>query len=146
MAPLIREMEARDIPIVAELMSQLMGRAISPGDVQNRLDWVRCSPIDWLYVYEAAGQVLGVLGFRLRDRVEFPGRFGEVSVIVTLAEKRRQGVGQAMMDFAEQLARDHGCEGMFLVCGLKRKDEAHHFYEDLGYQVTGYRFVKLFEQ
>jgi GNAT superfamily N-acetyltransferase len=49
-------------------------------------------------------------------------------VIVTLAETRRQGVGRAMMDFAERLAREHGCEGMFLVSGLKRKDEAHHFF------------------
>ena len=144
MAPLIREMEARDIPAAVELVGQLTGRAISAADMQNRLEWVQCSLIDWLYVCEVKGQVLGLLGFRLREQMESVSRYGEVYLIVIHAGARRQGIGRALMDFAEQLARDKDCIGTWLVSGLKRQDEAHRFYEDLGYQVTGYRFVKLF--
>jgi GNAT superfamily N-acetyltransferase len=89
--------------------------------------------------------VCGVLGFRLRECLERVGRYGEVSVIVTDAGARRCGVGRALMAFAEGLAREHGCLGTWLVSGFGRKDEAHRFYEQLGYTATGYRFVKLLD-
>jgi len=142
---IIREMESRDIAVVCELVRQLTGHEISPADMQNRLDWVRCSPIDWLFVCEADGQVQGWMGFRIRENLERVSRYGEVSVLVTNAESRRQGIGRALMAFAENLAREKGCIGTWLVSGLKREAEAHEFYRHLGYEVTGYRFVKLFD-
>jgi GNAT superfamily N-acetyltransferase len=57
-----------------------------------------------------------------------------------------QLTGRALADFAEQLARAHGCIGTWLVSGLQREQEAHRFYQQLGYAITGYRFVKLFEE
>ncbi|NDJ75661.1 MAG: GNAT family N-acetyltransferase [Chloroflexi bacterium] len=142
----IRPMQPDDIPAVCRLMGQLMGEEMSAADMQSRLDWVNRSPIDWLYVYEDAGQVVGVLGFRLRERLEHPSRHGEISVLVTDAVVRWQGIGRALVAFAEGLAHQHGCAGMFLVSGFKRQDEAHRFYERLGYAPTGYRFVKTFDE
>ncbi len=142
---LIREMEPRDIPAVCRLIPQLTGKSISEPDMQNRLDWVNDSPIDWLYVAEVEGCVVGWMGFRLRERLEAIARFGEISVLVTDSSVRRQGVGRALMDFAEQLAHEKDCIGTWLVSGFARKDEAHRFYEQLGYTTTGYRFVKWFE-
>jgi GNAT superfamily N-acetyltransferase len=46
------------------------------------------------------------------------------------------------MAFAEQLARNRGCKGTWLVSGFGRDEEAHQFYKRLGYEATGYRFVK----
>lgn len=142
---LIREMEPRDIPAACRLIVQLTGRSISEPDMQNRLDWVKASPIDWLYVAEVESGVAGLMGFRLRERLEMVGRFGEISILVTDASARRQGVGRALMDFAEQVAHEKECMGTWLVSGFARKDEAHRFYEQLGYTTTGYRFVKLFD-
>jgi len=34
------------------------------------------------------------------------------------------------MAFAEQLARDRGCKGTWLVSGFGREEEAHAFYEN----------------
>jgi GNAT superfamily N-acetyltransferase len=140
----IREMEPRDIPAACELMRQLSGHSISAEEMQNRLDWVHQSPVDWLYVAESGGQVLGLFGFRLRENFHNISRYGEVSVIVTSAGARHQGIGQAMMTFAEQLAREKGCIGTWLVSGIQREADAHPFYKRLGYEVNGYRFVKLF--
>ncbi len=50
-----------------------------------------------------------------------------------------------MMQYAEKLAREMGCQGTWLVSGFAREEDAHKFYKRLGYQTTGYRFVKLFE-
>lgn len=145
MSRLIREMEPRDAAAVCELMCQLTGQETTVENIQNRLEWVGRSPIDWLYVCEVDGQVLGLLGFRLRENLDRPTRYGEVSVLVVHASARRLGIGQALMDYAEQLAREHDCIGTWLVSGFGRVNEAHRFYESLGYHTTGYRFVKKFE-
>jgi hypothetical protein len=42
----------------------------------------------------------------------------------------------------EQLAKDTGCKGTWLVSGFGREEKAHKFYQSLGYETTGYRFVR----
>lgn len=145
MALKIREMTPEDAPAACSLFGQLTGQLMTPDQMLNRLDMVERSPIDWLYVAEVDGVVRGILGFRLRECLERVERYGEVSVIVTDIEARRQGIGRTLMAFAEERAREHGCMGAWLVSGFGRKDEAHRFYEQLGYTATGYRFVKLFD-
>ena len=86
----------------------------------------------------------GLLGVRLRERLEHPSRYGEIYVIVVDAEVRRQGIGRMLVDYAEDFARQQDCIGTWLVSGFKRQEEAHRFYQDLGYEITGYRFVKEF--
>lgn len=143
--PTIRSLTAADIPAVLPLLHQLAGQAMTPEGMQSRLDFVARSPFDWLFACEVAGQVCGVLGLRLRERLEVVGRDLEVYLIVTDQQVRRQGVGRALMAFAEQFAQAHDCGRVFLVSGLKRKDEAHRFYAQLGYEITGYRFVKALD-
>lgn len=142
---IIREMKACDIPAVCDLIPQLSGHTLTVDEMQNRLDMVENSPIDWLYVAEVEGQVKGLMGFRLRENIGQVSRFGEISLLVTDATARRLGIGKALVDFAEHLAREKDCIGTWLVSGFSRKEEAHVFYEKLGYATTGYRFVKLFE-
>lgn len=142
MGVVIREMTAGDIPAACELMQQLTGHPITLEGMQSRLDFVAYSPFDWLYVAVLDGVVCGILGFRLREKLEAVGRHGEISVLVTDARFRRRGVGQALMAFAEELAFQHGCDSTWLVSGLARTEDAHPFYKDLGYAITGYRFVK----
>ncbi|UCC16548.1 MAG: hypothetical protein JSU58_09295 [Dehalococcoidales bacterium] len=49
-----------------------------------------------------------------------------------------------MMDYTDKLARELGYKGMWLVSGFAREEEAHTFYERLGYEVNGDRFVRPF--
>ena len=48
------------------------------------------------------------------------------------------------MEYAEQLAHEKGCIGTWLVSGFGREERAHAFYKELGYTITGSRFVKHF--
>jgi GNAT superfamily N-acetyltransferase len=141
----IRPMEPRDADAVRVLMRQLCGHAMTRAEMLDRLDFVAASPVDWLVVCEIEGEVVGALSFRLRERIEQPGCYGEIYALVVDANARRQGVGRALMDYAEDLACQHGCIGTWLVSGFKRQDEAHQFYTELGYDITGYRFVKMFD-
>lgn len=137
----IRHAEPRDIPRLSQLMSELCGHPISATEAAERLAMVQHSPIDQLFVFEQDDEVKGLLGFRLRENIEECSRYGEISVIVIDPLARRQGVGQALIAHAETLAEHYGCKGTWLVSGLAR-EEAHAFYQQLGYQINGYRFIK----
>ncbi|MGH0598240.1 GNAT family N-acetyltransferase [Bacillus mycoides] len=139
----IREATIDDIDPLCSLTKELKGSSISNEDMNNRLQFVKMSPFDFLYVYEEENTIFGLLGFRIRENLEDVTRYGEISIISVDSTIRRKGIGQVLMDYAEQLAKEHNCIGTWLVSGMNRK-EAHPFYEKLGYEVNGYRFVKHF--
>ncbi|WP_027086964.1 GNAT family N-acetyltransferase [Cohnella panacarvi] len=138
----IREAMNPDTPSLRELMHELSGAPISTDDMQNRLDMVRSSTSDSIFVFEQSGEVQGVLVFRIRENVREVSRYGEICIVVVRSDAKRRGIGKALMAFAENKARDLGCLGTYLISGFGRKDEAHRFYLELGYEITGYRFVK----
>jgi ribosomal protein S18 acetylase RimI-like enzyme len=146
MSTLIRHIKEKDLFEVCNLMFELTGHEISERDMKNRMDFVRSSNIDDLYVCEVDGKVQGVLGFRIRENIEEVSRFGEISVIVASSCSRRLGIGKAMMEYAEMLAKEKGCIGTWLVTDLDREEEAHRFYKSLGYKINGYRFIKPFKE
>jgi hypothetical protein len=87
----IRAMEPRAVAPVSRLMSQLTRSDVTPAMTLNRLEWVNNSPVDWLYVAECDGTVAGALGFRLRENIERPTRYGEISALVVDDQVRRRG-------------------------------------------------------
>jgi len=123
-------------------MSLLAGHPVSAEEMRDRLALVNASPIDELFVIEVDESVRGLLGFRIRENLEESSRFGEISTIVIDPEFRGFGLGRSLLEHADKLARDRHCIGTWLVSGFGREQEAHKFYKHLGYQVTGYRFVK----
>ena len=141
----IRKAELSDIEDVRTLMALLTGHEMSVEEAEARLHMIDKSPIEELFVLEAQTKIKGLLGFRIRENLEESSRYGEISVIVTDPHSRRSGFGRALMEFAQKRAREKGCKGTWLVSGFGREEEAHKFYSELGYKITGYRFVRLFE-
>jgi GNAT superfamily N-acetyltransferase len=139
---MIREFEYKDKSDIQRLFAILAGTTISDSDLINRLDYIKTSTIDSLYVYELNNTVIGLLGFRIRENLEENSRYGEISVIVVDTDCQNQGIGKQLINFAEQLAKDLNCKGTWLVSGFGREEKAHQFYKSLGYDSTGYRFVK----
>ncbi len=140
----MRKAGVGDIEVLCDLMTDLAGHTLSREGMLDRLEHVEKSDIDFLFVCEEDDGILGLLGFRLRVNLEEVSKFGEISAIVVRPESRKRGVGRYMMDYADNLARDMGCKGMWLVSGFAREEEAHKFYKRLGYEVNGYRFVRPF--
>jgi GNAT superfamily N-acetyltransferase len=141
---MIRLATLSDTKAVKDLFQELIGHPLSDEDVINRITYVQHSPIDSLFVYELDNKIIGLLAFRIRENIEENSRFGEVSVIVVKSESRKKGIGKKLMEYAEQLARNNGCIGTWLVSGFGREEQAHPFYKELGYKITGCRFVKHF--
>lgn len=139
---MIRKAEIEDIESIQYLIQELTGHDISNLDVINRLEYIDSSMIDTLYVYEEHQKVVGLLGFRIRENIEENSRFGEISLIAVDHNSRKHGIGKHLMEYAEKLAEKSNCIGTWLVSGFGREEQAHSFYKALGYETTGYRFVK----
>lgn len=54
-------------------------------------------------------------------------------------EKQGKGIGRAMMNFAENLARDRGYKAL----NMHARKHAIGFYEKMGYQVTSQEFTEV---
>ncbi len=123
----IREATIDDIDALCSLTKELKGSSISYEDMNNRLQFVQMSPFDFLYVYEEEEAIFGLLGFRIRENLEDVTRYGEISIISVDSNIRRKGIGQVLMDYAEQLAKKHNCIGTWLVSGTKKSRSSSFF-------------------
>ena len=141
----IRQASKEDAAQLAILMGQLTGNSVTESDMINRLEYVSKTFLEELYVYDYNGTILGILGFRIRECIEEVNRFGEVSILVTDEAHHNHGIGRTLIDFAENHAREAGCNGTWLISGLGREEAAHSFYKKMGYQITGYLFEKVKE-
>lgn len=86
-----------------------------------------------------AGAPVAVAGFRLGENLAW-GRFLYVDDLVTLAARRSQGHGAALLAWLRDYAARAGCRQFHLDSGLQRQD-AHRFYEREGMTKASYHFV-----
>lgn len=63
-----------------------------------------------------------------------------VEDVIVSPPAQRQGVGRAMMQQAMELARASGCYKLMLSSSF-RHEEAHRFYDRLGFQRHGFSFT-----
>ncbi len=82
----------------------------------------------------ADGQIGGWIGVFVYRSVEAEAR-AEVSGLVVDAASRSQGIGQQLLDRAEQWAREKRCRAIGLRTNVVR-ERAHAFYERQGYEHT----------
>ncbi len=75
---------------------------------------------------EDAGEVKALGGFRMFEMLA-RGRFMYVDDLVTNADDRSKGYGDAMLDWLAEYAKTHGCEYLNLDSGVHRFG-AHRFY------------------
>ena len=99
-----------------------------------------------LYVAEQDGQIVGSFALLVMDNL---GHLGAPSAIVEDVvvdpALHGRGVGQAMMRFAQARAREKGCYKLVLSSNAKR-ERAHAFYEQLGFERHGYSFRVTFAE
>ncbi|HYD52377.1 MAG TPA: GNAT family N-acetyltransferase [Gemmatimonadaceae bacterium] len=129
-----------DAPAMAALLDQL-GYPTTVADTEARLARLTESAADHVLVAERAS--VGVTGLVVLHRAPVLHRTGDVGIIMALVvdERRRgEGVGERLVRWAAALARDHGCAAL-QVTTHHRRDGAHRFYERLGFEHTGRRYV-----
>ncbi len=128
---------------IARLSAQL-GYASSPQEVQRRLGRIEGGPNNAAYVAVGAdGQIIGWVHVHTSHLLESDPE-AEIGGLVVDEACRGSGVGNLLMQRAEQWARERGLGSVYLRSNIIRK-EAHEFYKRLGYSVvkTQYAFRKF---
>lgn len=126
----------------AELMAEFSEVRLTARQVDSRFRLIANGPGQSLAVATVNGFVVGLVGFRLRHNLESASHYGEISAIVVDPGWRNRGVGRALLEYAETLARRRKCVGLWLVSGFGREENAHKFHDRAGFSRTGVRFVK----
>jgi len=140
-AATFRPAAAADSAAVAGLMTDL-GYPTTVGQMQARLEHLLDHPDYHAIVAEDGGRVVGLVGLGRGWYFEKDGGYVRVLALVVEAKRRGSGVGSALLRAGEAWAAEQGAGAVVLNSGEQRRD-AHLFYQRMGYEGTGVRFVKL---
>ncbi|HEX6270740.1 MAG TPA: GNAT family N-acetyltransferase [Anaerolineales bacterium] len=99
-----------------------------------------------IYIAEVHGEAVGYILCKLVERAEnpftFAMRFLLVDQLSVRPEARRQGVGRALMNQAEMLAKELAVQKIQLD-SWDFNTGAHSFFESLGFQKFNFRFWRV---
>ena len=136
----IRAAEAADAEVLAELMTQL-GYETRASEMQMRMEPILANKNYATFVAISEGKVCGMIGTFTYPSYEHNDSGGRILALVTSSTARRRGIGRALVATAEKDFAQRGVGRVALDTRLTRED-AHKFYESLGYERNGWRFVK----
>jgi GNAT superfamily N-acetyltransferase len=139
----IRPAQPADLRAVLGLYAQPAfddGKVLPLDAAERMLERFADYPDYTLYVGERAGVVVGSFALLVMHNL---GHLGTPSAIVedvvVAPAQQQEGIGRAMMQFALDLCRGKGCYKLMLSSNARR-DQAHAFYEALGFERHGYSF------
>lgn len=137
----IRRARFIDVDTLAELVTQL-GYPTDADEMIVRLRTLLTESNNHLVaVAELSGKVVGVISAALSFHIEHAGAYGRITALSVDEKQRRQGIGAALLAYAESWLLRHGATVCIVNSHLRRLD-AHRFYEREGYRNTGYRLEK----
>jgi GNAT superfamily N-acetyltransferase len=137
----VRNAARADAEALAPLLGAL-GYPAEPAAVAARLGALLGSGRDAVLVAEDGdgGSVLGVLALHWGVMLHQPAQVARIGSLVVAEAARGRGVGAALVQEAEALARAEGCAVLELTTG-KQRHEAHAFYAARGFAWTALRFA-----
>ncbi|HJT82028.1 MAG TPA: GNAT family N-acetyltransferase [Chthoniobacterales bacterium] len=139
----IRPAERPDAAPLAELMTQL-GYPTRVSEMEMRLETIGKRPEYRGFVAVSHGKVVGMIGTCVWDSYAHNSPNGQIIALVVSEKVRNCGVGRALVAAAEKDFADRNIKRIAVNTHVRRED-AHAFYERLGYSKTGFRFVKELE-
>jgi len=137
----VRRAAEADAAAIAALSSQL-GYPSEVGQAAERLHALQDHRDIRALVAEQGGEVVGFVGLMVFPAFHRDGLHGYVTALVVDEEVRGTGAGRELMAAAEAWFAERGVKRVNLTTALHRED-AHDFYEKLGYTFTGKRFTKI---
>jgi GNAT superfamily N-acetyltransferase len=136
----IRDARPADAAAIAALLGEL-GYPAEAAQVERRLEGIAGDQSSRLFVVDVNGEVAGLGGLHVLPLIEHDELGCMLTAMVVGAKHRRQGIGAELVGAVEREARSRGCNRLVLSSADRRTD-AHAFYESLGFEATGRRFVK----
>jgi GNAT superfamily N-acetyltransferase len=141
----IREARRADAVEIARLTAQL-GYDLTEEDAAERLSRILIRDDQRFLVADIGGRATGWVHVVLVEYVDAEA-FALIGGLVVDQAHRQLGIGRALMDRAENWARERGC-AMVRLSSTVTRTAAHRFYENLGYTKikTQHSFIKPLEE
>lgn len=96
---------------------------------------------DVIYLVYKEDRILGFISFVVHHYLHHDRDMGEIVELVVLPECRGKRIGQQLLQAIEKKAIDLHLEQIELSTSTYRK-QAHHFYEQNGYEMSHYNYTK----
>ncbi|MHA3979949.1 GNAT family N-acetyltransferase [Halovulum sp. GXIMD14794] len=146
MKPVFRTASRADIPdIVALLTEDDLGKGRESEDLlpyRMAFDAMRSEIGNSVIVGEADGRIVATYQLTLISGLSRGGaRRAQIEAVRVASDLRGQGVGAALMQDAEDRAREAGCR-LVQFTSDQQRTRAHEFYERLGYIPSHVGFKK----
>ena len=129
-----------DAAALAQLMCEL-GYETTKSEMQMRVQRIATDERCRTFMAVHNGEVCGMIGTVTYPSYEHNDPSGRILALAILSTMRRCGIGRALIATAEKDFAQRGIRRVALNTRLTRED-AHKFYESLGYERNGWRFVK----
>lgn len=127
----IRQAQAKDSFALAALLAEL-GYGGTEAFIDKRLAELIRDPNEILLVAEHGTQVMGFLSLHFIPQLALAGDFARISYFCVAEGERSKGSGQQLLNYAEKLATQRGCDRMEVHCHSSRL-KANQFYQREGY-------------
>lgn len=145
-----RRAERSDLPTIIALLADDplgSGRETATAEValhyQSAFAHIDADPNQFLCVVQSGSRVIGTLQLTFIPGLSRNGALrGQIEAVRVARDRRGEGVGGAMMDWALQACRARGCALVQLTTDRSRQD-AHRFYDRYGFAQShlGYKLV-----
>lgn len=136
----IRAGEMNDAAGLARLMCEL-GYETTTSEMHMRMKRIVADERYRTFVAIHDGGVCGMIGTMTCSSYEHNDCGGRILALAVLSTMRRCGIGRALVASAEKDFAQRGIRRIALNTRLARQG-AHKFYESLGYERNGWRFVR----
>ena len=136
----IRAAKLSDAPDLAALMCEL-GYETTSDEMRVRLKSILANARYSTFVAKIGKELCGMIGTLTHMSHEHNDLSGKIVALVVAKKQRRSGIGRALIAVAEKDFAKRNVTRVTLTTRFER-DEAHRFYEALGYSRTGFRFAK----
>ena len=137
--PKVRAAKSSDAPTLARLI-EFLGHEIDEKTVRKNIaKLAKAGEAPLVATLDKA--VIGLCGIHRTVTVHRPAPVGRITVLVVAESAQDKGIGRMLVEEAEKLLRQGGCQ-IVEVTSNDRRGAAHAFYRHLGYERTSIRFMK----
>lgn len=139
----IRHAALSDSAALAGLLGEL-GYPSTNAFVRNKLRRLYGKKGERVFVAARQGRVVGFTSCHIMPLMHQVYNLCRVTALIVAEDHRGGSIGGGLMHAVEQYAKRHKCNKVEVTSGEYR-DEAHNFYQRLGYREVSRRFLKVFE-
>ena len=139
----IRIATIADVPSILHIYAEALDnhKVLSAEEAQKIFIKQSQYPDYHVFIAEYNQRAVGTFALLVMENMAHMGTpSAVVEDVGVLPGLQGQGIGKKMMEYALQYAKEKGCYKMSLSSNLRR-EQAHQFYESLGFKKHGFSFL-----